>query len=132
MVLATMEYLSRMFGVYVYRERLVWNGLPLEPSGSLVYTQNWFSRTLRLENRGGRVKGFVNTVCVFDVPNGLRVESDYDGHVLSVAGIAPERIKGTCILNGRSLSLDIAPNHVQAVTADGLRESRRVPFVVHP
>lgn len=132
MVLATLEYLSRMHGVYVYRERLVWNGLPVEPGHSIVYTQNWHARTLRLENRGGRVKGYVNAVCVFDVPNGLRVESDYDGHVNSVAGIAPERIKGTCILNGRSLSLDIAPNHVQAVTADGLRESRRVPFVVHP
>jgi hypothetical protein len=132
MVLATLEYLSRMYGVYVYRERLVWNGLPVESGRSLAYTQKWFERTLRIENRGGRVKGYVNATCVFEVPNGLRVESDYDGHVLCLAGIAPERIEGTCILNGRSLSLDIAPNHVQAVTAEGLRESRRVPFVVHP
>jgi lysophospholipase L1-like esterase len=38
-----------------------------------------------------------------------------------ITGLYP--LEGTCILNGSSVSLNIAPNQVQAVTADGLRKS---------
>lgn len=112
MVLASMEFLSRMYGVYVFREAVVWNGLP---GGNLEYKQTWHQNEYRLVNRNERVSGYLNGNKLFEVPVGLRVETDYEGNVKRIAGLAPQRVSGSLLL-GKSEVADFAidPNQVRS------------------
>lgn len=112
MILATMEYLSRMVGVYVYRDSVVWNGLP---HGNLEYTQIWNKKAYRIVHRDGRVSGFINGNKLFDVPAGLRVETDYEGNVRRVAGLTPKKVSGSLLLReARVGEFEIGPNQVRS------------------
>ena len=112
MILASMEFLSRMVGVYVYRDSLVWNGLP---EGNLEYKQTWQQHEYRLVNRDGRVSGFLNGNKLFEVPAGLRVETDYQGNVKKIAGIAARKVSGPLHLGKTELAeFAIDPNQVRA------------------
>ncbi len=112
MILATMEYLSRMYGVYVYRESLVWNGLP---AGNLEYKQIWNQKEYRIVQRDGRVSGFLNGKKLFEVPAGLRVETDYEGNVQRVAGLAPKKVSGRLFLGNTEVAeFAIDPNQVRS------------------
>ena len=115
MILATMEYLSRMYGVYVYRDSVVWNGLP---AGNLEYTQIWNRNEYRIVHGGGRVTGYLNGNRLFEVPAGLRVETDYEGNVKRIAGLAPKMVSGPLLL-GRTEVAEFAidPNQVRSFPA---------------
>ena len=113
MILATMEYLSRMYGVYVYRDSVVWNGLPC--GGNLEYKQTWNQSVYRLVNRDGRVSGFINEHKLFEVPAGLRVETDYEGNVKTIAGLAPKKVSGPLLLGKTKVGeFSIDPNQVRS------------------
>lgn len=129
MILATMEYLSRMYGVYVDRDRIVWNGLSVGDGESLEYRQLWYDKEFRLLNKGGRVVGFVNGVKVFEVPNGLRVETDYDGKALRVVGIDAKKISGTLVFGADCLKeFSAAPNQAYAVEAGAVKKEKSPLF----
>jgi hypothetical protein len=112
MILATMEYLSRMYGVYVYREAVVWNGLP---GGNLEYKQTWNQNEYRIVHRDGRVTGFLSGNKLFEVPAGLRVETDYEGNVTRIAGLAPQKVSGPLRLGKTVVAeFSIGPNQVRS------------------
>lgn len=111
MILATMEYFSRMYGVYVSRDSVVWSGLP---AGDLEYKQIWNRREYRLVQRDGRVSGFLDGNMLFEVPVGLRVETDYEGNVKKIAGLAPTKVSGPLLLGKTEVDeFAIAPNQVR-------------------
>lgn len=112
MILATMEYLSRMYGVCVYREAVVWNGLA---AGNLEYKQTWNQNEYRIVHRDGRVTGFLNGNKLFEVPAGLRVETDYEGNVTQIAGLAHQKVSGPLQL-GKTVVAEftIGPNQVRS------------------
>ena len=119
MVLATMEYISRMYGVYVSRDKVVWNGLP---GSDLEYKQTWHDTEYRILNKGGRVTGFINGEKKFEVPAGLRVETDYDGNVKAIAGISPSKISGALLLGKTKIDGFVSePNQVHSFK-DGILE----------
>jgi len=112
MVFATMEYLTRMYGVYVYRDAVVWNGMP---GSDLEYTQHWNETEYRLVSRDGRVSGFRNGSKLFEVPAGLRVETDYMGNVKRIAGLVPQKVSGPLLLGQIEVpEFSIGPNEVRS------------------
>lgn len=124
MILATMEYYTRMYGVYVSRESVVWNGLFVGDGKELTYTQVWQGREYKLVNSGGRVSGFTNKKKTFEVPNGLRVETDYNGNVSKIAGLSPVRIAGALALGNLKIkSFSAEPNQVYSVKNGVLRKN---------
>ena len=129
MILATMEYFSLMYGVYVNRERIIWNGLSVGEGEELEYRQIWYDKDYRLLNKGGKVVGYVNGVKRFEVPNGLRVETDYDGKALRAVGLAAQKVTGTLIFGAVCLK-DFAaePNQAFAVEAGTVRKVKSPPF----
>jgi hypothetical protein len=130
MVLATMEYFSRMYGVYVNRERIVWNGLSVGDGEALECRQLWYDKEFRLLNKGGKVQGFVNGVKMFEVPNGLRVETDYDGKALRVVGIDAQKISGTLIFGTVCIEkFSAEPNQAYAVETGSARKEKSPPFI---
>lgn len=100
MALATLEYFSRMHGVFVHRDKVVWSGLPLGKDERLEYIQRLHGTEFRLVILGGRFTGQVNGARRFDVPAGLRVVTDRDGRVIEIAGICDQTVSGPLDLGG--------------------------------
>jgi hypothetical protein len=129
MILAAMEYFSRMYGVYVSRENVVWNGLSVGDGKELEYNQTWQDHEYKLVNNGGRVSGFCNGVKKFEVPVGLRVETDYDGNVRKIAGLAPTKVTGRLLLGNAVIEhFSTGPNQVQAVHGGALKPEPSTPY----
>jgi hypothetical protein len=75
--------------------------------------QAWQGNEYRLVNSGGGVAGFTNGKKTFDVPNGLRVETDYAGNVSKIAGLSPVRVTETLVLGKLTIkSFAAEPNQV--------------------
>jgi hypothetical protein len=122
MILAAMEYFSRMYGVYVSRENVVWNGLSVGDGKELEYNQTWQDHEYKLVNKGGRVSGFCNGVKKFEVPVGLRVETDYDGNVRKIAGLAATKVTGKLLLGSTVIEhFTTGPNQVHSIQSRGLK-----------
>jgi hypothetical protein len=127
MILATMEYLSRMYGVYVSRDKVIWNGLP---GSDLEYKQTWYDTEYRIVNKGGRVTGFINGEKKFEVPAGLRIETDYKGKVKAIAGISPVKISGELQLGKTKIKKFVSePNQVHSFKNGALKATtvRKTP-----
>jgi hypothetical protein len=129
MIHSTMEYFSRMYGVYVSRENVVWNGLSVGEGKELEYNQTWQDHEYKLVNKGGRVSGFCNGVKKFEVPVGLRVETDYDGNVRKIAGLAAVKVTGKLLLGKTVIEhFSTEPNQVHSVQDGALKPEPSAPF----
>ena len=80
-MLSVLEYLSRMHGVHVEGERLVWGSWG---GDSCVYEQRWGDMAMRIESDGATAIASIDGHRVFRVPVGSRVLTDYHGEVLRV------------------------------------------------
>jgi hypothetical protein len=129
MALATLEYVSRMYGVFVHRDTVVWCGLPLPADKSLEYCQTWGGSEFRLVNRGGRLRGYVGGKQQFDVPVGLRVVTDVTGRVCEIAGLAPVTVTGSLRLGDERVErFTTRPNEVHRVSGGRLTPAPGAPF----
>ena len=133
MILATMEYFSRMYGVHVSRDTVVWNGLSVGDGKDLEYRQTWQDNEYRLVNKGGRVSGFRNGEKKFEVSTGLRVETDYEGKVRRIVGLAPTNVSGKLSLGNTMIeSFSTGPNQVHSVQGGTLKLEPSAPFYHNP
>ena len=125
-ILAFLEYVSRLHGVHIDEERVLWSGLA---SGKQHrYAQNWGAKTYVLENSGGEFSGRVGGKEVFRSTEGVRVITDLDGHVREVVGIAPETRTVFLQAGGVRSKLVVEPNQVWR--PDGAKPAllRAAPF----
>jgi hypothetical protein len=126
MILATMEYLSRMYGVYVSRETVVWNGFP---GSDLEYKQTWYDTVYAIVHKNGRVSGFRNGQPLFEVPAGLRVETDYQGTVKRIAGLSTTTVSGALVLGKTAIpTFTTQPNQVHVYQDGKLAATTSAPF----
>ena len=81
-MLSVMEYCSRMYGVHIDREQLIW-GTCTGANGS--YEQKWNDHSYRIENDGEKAAAYIDNREVFLAKRGLRIQTDLDGTVISSA-----------------------------------------------
>lgn len=77
-ILSVLEYISRMYGVHIVRDRIVWGGAQ---GPSTVYEQIWNGHSYRIENDGDQTFAFVDGDQVFCCERGLRTVTDTCGAV---------------------------------------------------
>ena len=120
MILAALEYISRMHGIHldVERNRVWWSAV--DPEGhDFTSTQRWGERNFRLSCKGGGFQGFVGDQLAFTCTAGTRVVTDLDGRVLEVVGISPDRRKVALAIGKVTSQLSVLPNAVHPVNARG-------------
>ncbi|MCL5096660.1 MAG: hypothetical protein M1608_03845 [Candidatus Omnitrophica bacterium] len=124
MILASLEYISRMHGIYldVARERVWWSALA---GTDFNYTQRWGDRTWALTSEKGCVTARLNNRYLFSWTAGARVVTDLQGAVLEVVGIDPAPQSVMLRNSGEQHELAVKPNHVYR--PDGL-VIRTAPF----
>jgi hypothetical protein len=86
MILAALEYISRMQGIHldVEHDRVWWSAV--DPAASdFTSTQRWGEHHFRLSCSDGVFRGFVNDQLAFTCSAGTRVVTDLDGKVSEIA-----------------------------------------------
>ena len=131
-MLAVLEYISRMHGVYRDEDRIHWSGLA-RPGYSTQYTQRWGATRYTLRIDGISVRGLVDDVEMFRCASGVRVVTDLNGAVLEVIGL--DRIPREILLSraGRKDKLLVKPNQVWRADRTGkLVLGSSAPFDFRP
>ncbi len=78
-MLSVLEYIGRMYGVELCRDRLIW-GAAKGPE--TYYEYHWLDRSFRLENCSDKSVAYIDGKEVFSCERGSRVETDLSGKVL--------------------------------------------------
>ncbi|MCH7228053.1 MGH1-like glycoside hydrolase domain-containing protein [Haloferula sp. A504] len=113
MILAALEYLTRLHGIHldVAAGEVWWSAV--DASGhDFTYTQTWGERNYRLQCKDGRFEGFAGDRLLFACTAGTRVVTDLDGKVLKLIGIAPKATTVTLDVDGRRVEATLPPNAV--------------------
>ena len=131
MILAALEYISRMHGIHldVENDRVWWSALR-GSGGDFSYTQRWGGQTFALDCKDGQMHARLNERELFSCSAGARVVTDLKGTLLEVVGIQPEsQNPDTFITRGpRTWTLSLKPNQVVSLANETPKIQRTVPF----
>lgn len=124
-ILASLEFISRMYGIYLTRETLLWSCL--DDQEQYEYTQQWGDRHFKMTTRGDRVDCEIDGKKVLSFTKGIRVVTDLAGQVIEVAGIDTVQKRAELTLNGKTFLLNVAPNSVYRYKGK-FRKTREIDF----
>jgi hypothetical protein len=129
MMLAALEYLSRMHGIHLEVDagRVWWSAVDPD-AADFKYEQSWGEHSFQLSHEGGVVKAYVGRELVFSCNAGTRVITDLSGKVLEVVGISPEPVRVKLKRKTGMIDLLVEPNAVFAVDEKGANVKSTVPF----
>lgn len=128
MVLSALEYISRLYGIHIFRDQVYWSGIS-NGSHSMTYTQCWLGKEFKLDNSGGTISGYLNGEKMFRCMAGVQVVTDLNGTVRKVVGIDSSKQK--IILETPEKTYRptrIGPNQVLVPTGKTLVLDKSVPF----
>lgn len=111
-ILATLEFVSRLYGVHIAQDTVHWSCL--DDNQEYLYSQQWGDRLYTLETRGSRAFCFYNGREVFSFTRGARVISDLEGRIIKIIGITPDKKdrKVSVDYEGKTHSLSLGPNAI--------------------
>jgi len=129
MMLAALEYISRMHGIHldVVEGEVWWSAVDSDGPG-FKYEQNWGEHFFRLQFEDGLMKCFVNKQLAFEATAGTRIVTDLDGKILEVVGIKSEIVSTQITQDENTVKLKVAPNTVHAVRNGEAQLMSSVPF----
>jgi len=92
MILATLEYINRMYGIHldVEHDRVWWSGLA-DGGHDFTCSQRWGDTTWVLECKDGQLRATVNGVESFTASAGARIVTRLDGKLIEIVGIDPQQ-----------------------------------------
>ncbi len=126
--LSVLEYISRMFGVHIEEEDVLWSGLA-DGSNTYRYTQKWFDKEYKIENDGKMFLCILNEKIIFSCSCGVRIVTDYDGNLKHLVGISQETKETDFIYNERTTRISISPNEVYSLNENKkIVLTGKVPF----
>ena len=128
-VLASLEFISRFYGIHIAQDKISWSCL--DNKNDFEYTQKWGDRLYKLEARDGKVYCSVNDKELFSFTKGIRIVSDLEGKIIEVVGIETKDENTAIAYNGNSFSLSVSPNTVYKYR-DKFHKVRSVDFYIKP
>lgn len=117
MILAALEYISRMHGIHpdVSNGQVWWSALDGADS---VYTQRWADRTWTMEARNDRFTAIINGKELFSCTRGVRIVTDPDGTIRGIVGISPDPRSIVLQIGDKRHKLTVKPNEVWSIKDD--------------
>ncbi len=127
MILAALEYISRMHGIHldVANEQVWWSALD---GAEFTTTQRWGERTWRLSAGKERFTASLNGRELFSCTKGIRIVTDLAGNVREIVGIAPGAPRVVLQIAGVRHDLTVKPNEVWRFDSAKPVLLRAVPF----
>lgn len=128
MILAALEYLSRMQGVHLdpVREEVWWSAIDAVPD--FTYTQRWAGRhwTLRVEK--GQMTAQSSGRELFSCSAGVRVITGLQGELREVLGIESRPRAAVLKREGCTQTVEVRPNQVWSLRGEMPVLAREAPF----
>jgi len=124
-ILASLEFISRMYGIHLTQDLVYWSCL--DDKEQYEYIQQWGNKIFMMTTRENQVFCSIDGQEVFSFTKGIRVVSDLSGKIIEVAGIDTEAKKAEISCNGKTKSVEIAPNIVYGYNK-GLKVISRTDF----
>lgn len=113
MMLAALEYISRMHGIHLaVADGRVWWSAVDAGGADFTSTQSWGDHEFRLVSKGGEVRASVGGRQAFTITAGTRVVSNLAGLPLEIVGISPQAQEVTLTLDSVPRKFTIQPNQV--------------------
>ncbi len=109
-ILSALEFISRMYGIHITEDKIYWSCLNDE--NQYNYSQRWGDYLFEMTTSGDWISCSINGKEAFSFTKGIRVVSDLSGKIIEVVGIEPETKKTIITCNGKTNSLEVAPNSV--------------------
>lgn len=109
---ATLELLSRFFGVRQELDRLHWGALGHADGHTSEYAFTWGGDTFRLLSETDTSSGYIGERHLFTVSNGMRVITDLCGDSPRVINVTDHPIDGVLVYRTRTYSFTLAPDQV--------------------
>jgi hypothetical protein len=107
-ILATLEFISRLYGIHMSQDKIYWSCL--DDSNHFIYSQKWGNKTFRLETNGNQAVCFINDIEVFSFTKGVRIVSDINGNLKGIIGIETKDIEAQVKYNGKTSTVSVQPN----------------------
>jgi hypothetical protein len=129
MILAALEYISRMYGIHldVGHDRVWWSGLN-DDGENFTYAQKWGDRSFTLECRNGQLRGLVDGNERFTASSGTRIITSLDGTPVAVVGIHHETRNVSFRAGEQEWNCTVHPNQLFDLTGEDPKASRIAPF----
>lgn len=113
MMLAALEYISRMHGTHLaVADGEVWWSAVDADGADFTSTQVWGDREFKMETHGGSARAMVGGKLAFTSTAGARVVSDLTGKPHKIIGISPEPQKIVLVTDGTTYEFNVQPNQV--------------------
>jgi hypothetical protein len=111
-ILASLEFISRLYGIHLAQDTVHWSCL--DDDHEYSYSQKCGGRIYKMETRGSRVHCFYNDSEIFSFSRGVRVVSDLEGRIIEIIGITPEKKsrKVSVRYDGKTHSFSLGPNAI--------------------
>ncbi|SFZ90986.1 Trehalase [Flaviramulus basaltis] len=87
-ILATLEFISRFYGVHITQDKIYWSCL--DDNFEYDYTQKWNGFDYKLQTKGDTVFCSINGELIFSFSKGARVVTNLVGELIEVVGIDVE------------------------------------------
>ncbi|MDO4574100.1 MAG: FAD-dependent oxidoreductase [Planctomycetia bacterium] len=127
-ILAVLEYFSRMYGIHLTRDSVLWSALPKE-GHAFTTTQQWGEKKYRLEVKEGEMVAHLNDRECFRCTEGVRVLTDFSGKPIALAGIAPTSQTFRLTVHGQTVEGVLPPNGCFLLDGRGnVVEKKQIPF----
>lgn len=109
-ILSSLEFISRMYGIHLTRDKVLWSCL--QDENQYDYTQKWGDRTFKMTTEGSKTYCYINEKVVFSFSKGIRIISDLSGKIREVAGIDTKVQNVEIEYGGEMFKLTVSPNAV--------------------
>jgi hypothetical protein len=109
-ILASLEFISRMYGIYLVQDKIYWSCLDSDQAYN--YSQKWGDQWYEMKTQGNQVFCFINGKEVFSFTKGIRLISDLNGKMTEAVGIETKDIRSEIFYKGKSFLLAVAPNKI--------------------
>lgn len=128
MILAALEYSSRMHGIHldVANDRVWWSAI--REGEDFTSNQRWGDRAWTLTAKEGRFTASVGDKQRFSSTRGVRIVTDLDGEVREIIGIAPGPETVELAIDGSRHELTVKPNQVWRLDGGQPVLLRSAPF----
>lgn len=123
-VLSVLEYISLLYGVNIAKERVLWTAA----GENFEYSQKLGDKEYTLRSCNGTMTALINGVQVFACTDNVRIETDMEGHILAIYGIAEREVHLVLQCEGLELETDIKPNEEWQIKEGALVKVEEIPF----
>ena len=127
-VLGALEYITYLYGVDYQCDRLRW-GAGANGCDS-TFTQKLFGNEYTMVHKDGTATAFCNGEKWFSVTEGVTIETDMDGNILSVAGMEHTPADVTLTYKGATSQATIKPNEVYQICECKLKYKEQIAYDV--